>query len=235
MFHIRSMQLAFAFENRNEIGALQESLRSAVKLPSRPYERLSPIGQLVKSLLSSKTLDDVSWAAYWRLLERHETWPAMALAKPDELLETIHPVTYAEDKADHLHRTLQTVGKIAPDFDLSFLAAWPVMDALRWLERLPGVGRKVSASVLNFTSLARPAFVADTHIIRILTRQGVLRAGADARIAFEAVMARCPSWSAQELEELHRLMKRFGQQTCTHSNPQCNSCPVARTCLYARA
>jgi endonuclease-3 len=66
-----------------------------------------------------------------------------------------------------------------PDFDLSPLGEQPIEDALAWLERLPGVGRKVAASALNFSSLAIPAFVADTHVLPVLGRFGVIDAKAD--------------------------------------------------------
>ena len=107
------------------------------------------------------------------------------------------------------------------------------MEALIWLERFPGVGRKVSASVLNFSTLRRPAFVIDTHILRCLRRFGVISAKADTMTAYDSVMSATSGWSADDLVHLHIVLKRLGQTICRWDRGECRICPLKGHCALA--
>lgn len=196
---------------------------------------LAPMGQLVKSLISNRTLDAVSLAAYRRLMQAYPQWPELAAASTGDLEKLIGDVTFPEVKARHLGEALRIIGACRPDFDLDFLGRLGVDEALAWLERLPGVGRKVSASTLNFSTLAMPAFVVDTHVLRVLGRYGFVRSRADTPDAYDAVMAASPRWSAADLAELHVVMKRLGQTICRHDHARCSACPIRRCCKTASA
>ena len=58
--------------------------------------------------------------------------------------------------------------------DLGFLADAPREEALEFLERLPGVGRKTAACVMLF-SFDRPELPVDTHVYRVASRLGLIR------------------------------------------------------------
>ena len=222
------------------LGAAQDIERIRSRLLQRlgrpvPGIVRQPIGQLVKSLISTRTRDTVSLAVYKRLLRTYRRWHDLGVAPAAELTRVIADVTSPEIKAPNLGRTLRLIEASHPDFDLGFLAEKPVDQALNWLERLPGIGRKVSASVLNFSTLNRPAFVVDTHILRVLRRFGLVTSGADTKAAYEAVMAAASGWQAAELAELHGLLKRLGQTACRAEWPHCALCPLAGECRMARS
>jgi len=93
------------------------------------------------------------------------------------------------------------------------------------------VGRKVSASTLNASTLARPVFIVDSHVLRILQR---LRFTAgDGRAASEQVTGAVPGWSADDLLFFHDDMKRLGQTHCHVTAPDCASCALAPHCPSA--
>ncbi|WP_337187486.1 hypothetical protein [Phenylobacterium sp.] len=165
------MQTAFDFGAASALLKVRDRLRDHFGPLALPPQR-TPMAQLVKSLISNKTYDRVSLAAYGRLEAAYEGWPAMAAAPASELETHIAQVRFADRKAAHLAATLGIVARERPDFDLVFLGAWPADAAFGWLERLPGVGRKVAASTLNFSTLQRPAFVIDSHVQRVLQRLG---------------------------------------------------------------
>jgi len=228
------MQMTFDF------GAVADIawVRNQLKLFFGRLDRISlrsPIGQLVKSSISNRTLDEVSLAAYQRLIEAYPEWSALAAAPTGDVEALIGDVTFPIGKARKLGDALRDIEARHPDFDLNFLGRLSVAEALAWLERLPGVGRKVSASTLNFSTLSMPAFVVDMHVLRVLSRYGFVRARADTRNAYDAVMAACPRWSAAELIELHILMKRLGQTICRHDHARCRDCPIRRRCKTAAA
>ena len=228
------MQMAFDFGAVADMAWVRDRLRFFFGCADRVSAR-APIGQLVKSLISNRTLDEVSLAAYRRLVAAYPEWPALAAAPAGDVVALIGDVTFPDVKARHLGDALCVIGARHPDFDLDFLGRMSVAEALAWLERLPGVGRKVSASTLNFSTLNMPAFVLDTHVLRVSSRYGFVRNTAGTRAAYDAVMAASPRWSAAELAELHILMKRLGQTICRHDRARCPDCPIRRRCKAAAA
>lgn len=225
------MQARFAFVS-NDIAIWRSSLAPMLGgidvLPRR-----KPVGQLIKSLISGRTRDEVSLAAYRRLGAVFGSAAGIAAATPAEVERTIAAVTFAPAKAAWLVEALRIIGRDRYDRHLDFLARLPLDAALGWLERLPGVGRKVAASTLNASTLARPVFIVDSHILRVLQRLGFVPAAADGRLASEAVTAAMPDWSADDFLLFHIAMKRLGQIVCRFGTPDCAQCPLARACQAA--
>ena len=190
------MQLAFDF---GQSDALREAMRGLVGYfgPAGFGLRRRPIGQLVKSLISNKTYDAVSLDAYERLSQAL-TWAEIAAAPTERIEALIAGVEHADKKARHLKAALQLVEAAHPDFDLTFLGALDHAEALTWLVRLPGVGPKVAASVMNFSTIGRQAFVIDTHIVRILQRLGMIGPRTSAAAAHGPVLGVLAGWTPGE-------------------------------------
>ncbi|MEO1240807.1 MAG: endonuclease [Pseudomonadota bacterium] len=193
----------------------------------------TPIAQLVKSLISSRTHDEVSLLAFIQLTNRYASWSALADAPVEDVQRIISEVTFPDIKAQRVHLSLGAIRDSNPKFDLQFLSRKSTPDAIDWLEQLPGVGRKVSAAVLNFSTLRFPALVIDTHVLRVLRRYGIVRPKADTLMAYETMMEATSGWSASELTELHDLLKRLGKTHCRHHVVQCQSCSLRYDCVTA--
>jgi len=208
------MQASFDFA-ADDLAFMRGALRRFDPLQPRP--RRAPIWQLVRSLIGSRTYDTVSEPALRRLMAR---WPdpgGIAEAGVPAVLECIADVNYAEDKARNLVATMRQLGCETVACDLGFLRAWPVRAALAWLERLPGVGPKVSAATLNASTLAMPVFIVDSHVHRILLRFGFVGEHASAEHARDAVTA--TGLDAAALLDLFTRMKRLGQDVCHWADP----------------
>lgn len=220
-----NMQTSFPFGAATDVPRIRDALAARY---GRLHltERLEPLCQLVRSVLGCRTRDGVSWPAYQRLVEAYPRWSDLARAPPEDIEAVIGDVTHAGDKARRLGQALRAILARHAEFDLGFLADWPLNAAFTWLERLPGVGPKVAAATLNFSTLDRHAFVADTHVLRVLRRFGIIGEKADAWRAHEEVMAATDGWSAIELIELHALLKHHGQTLCRHNAPRCRDCPL---------
>ncbi len=228
------MQMAFDLGAGEDIAWVRARLRCRFGTIGGFVAR-TPVGQLVKSSISGRTRDEVSLGAYHRLIDAYPDWIDIARAAAADVEAVIGDVTFADVKARHLGEALRAVAACRPDFDLAFLGTLSVARALEWLERLPGVGRKVSASTLNFSTLRMPAFVVDTHILRILSRFGFVRGKADTRTAYDVTMAMACDWSAAELAELHIVMKRLGQEICRADRACCRDCPISQRCRFSNA
>ena len=229
MFYLPRMQMAFGFGASDDLKWVKDALQSRLGLVGTISMR-TPVGQLVKSSISGRTRDEVSLRAYQRLVGTYRDWPDLAVAPVNEVEAVIGDVTYPDVKARYLGEALRLIATRCADFDLAFLARLSVVRALAWLEHLPGVGRKVSASTLNFSTLHMAAFVVDSHVLRILRRYGFVRAKADTRTAYDAVMEMSDGWSATDLAELHILMKRLGQTICRADHADCRHCPLTGRC-----
>lgn len=225
------MQQAFAFAF-SDVARWRTALVGAFGDPL-PVRRRTPLGQLIKSMLSGRTRDAVSKAAYDALVARYPSPPRLAAASPAAIEAIVAPVTFAHDKAVNIAAALATIGRERPDYDLAFLADPPLADALAWLERLPGVARKVSASTLNASTLSRPVLIVDTHVLRVLHRLGFVGHTADYRAASEAVTAAMAGWSGDDFLLFHIVVKRLGQTICRWDVPECTRCPLARDCPTA--
>jgi endonuclease-3 len=195
-----------------------------------PAERRTPLGQLVKSIISSRTYDAVSAAAYEALSLDAAPLESLADMSVRQVLRSISAVTHPEIKAQYLIDTARRIREERPGACLDFLSEFPLEAALIWLERLPGVGRKVAASTLNASTLNLPVFIVDTHVLRILSRLGFVDSKADYRVASEAVTAAMPCWNGDDFLRLHILIKRLGQHICRYDVPACARCPLAETC-----
>ncbi|HEY2032993.1 MAG TPA: hypothetical protein VGH02_04840 [Rhizomicrobium sp.] len=193
--------------------------------------RVSAINQFIRSFIASRTLDWQSDRAFTRLLNRYSGPEALAEAPVGEIEAALEGVQFADKKARELKDALLHIRARAGSVDLEFLAGLDVETALVWLEQIRGVGRKIAAATLNFSTLKKRAFVVDTHIIRIMRRFGFVKPNAETEDVYEAVMAAAGDMSADDLTEFHWHLKRLGQNTCKALKANCSVCPLIESCL----
>lgn len=228
------MQLSFDLAGASPLAGAQRRLLTRFG-PKRDERRYDPVSQLVKSILSSQTYDAVSASAYLRLQRRYPDWDWLIRASEADIRAVIADVTFAEKKASCLQAALQTIQTQRGVLTLDFLAELSSDFALAWLERMHGVGRKIAAAVVNFSTLRGYAFVIDTHVLRVAQRLGLISPRiTTAEKAYQPLMALVPpTWDADDLYEMHWLMKRLGQSLCTYDKPMCRDCPLRSLCAYA--
>lgn len=225
------MQLLLPLTRENAlIAEIQRRLLACLGRPG-PFRPLDPVSQLVMGIIGGRTLGADSLRAFKGLLVGFPSWEALRDGPGPAVEAAIRPVTYGEAKARHLQRALRLVTALRGRLDLDFLGDWPVEPALAWLERLPGVGRKVSAATLNFSTLRRPALVIDTHHLRVVARLRLVGPHATIATAYDHIVPRLPrSWDAADLDDHHQLLKRLGQRHCHAQAPSCGACPLRDLC-----
>jgi endonuclease-3 len=224
------MQMMFSLGQTAELRAIRDRLRRHFG-PVKEEPRLDPVSRFVRSFLGSRNRDASSWAAFHRLRQRFESWDEMADAPVAEIEAELQDVAFAEKKAPDLKRALEKIRVRAGALNLDFLGTLDVDAALVWLEQIHGVGRKIAASTLNFSTLRRRAFVADSHVIRVLQRFGFVTKNATTEAVYDAVMLAAGDCDAGDLYQLHWHLKRLGRQICTHQRAHCALCPLSELCL----
>lgn len=224
------MQLSFDLEAAPVLPQLREQLLSLFG-PQTRSKRLDPLSQLIKTALNARTVDGVAWATFQTLLKACPDWNDLGDLRPAELERLIAPVTHADSKARQLPILIRVLRARPHGLDLDFLADHPVGEAMAWLQELPGVGPMAAAATLNFSSLNKRAFVVDTHVHRVLKRLGIVGRKSDVAEAYERMMSMIPAeWTADDLFELHWLLKGLGQDTCTAQLALCGRCPLKSLC-----
>ena len=232
----RAMQLPLLLDERHRVlEEIDRRLRLRFGLPG-PWLRLDPTSQLVLGMVGGRTYEAVTLRAFEALIWRFRSWDRVRDAPVAALRGTIAPVTFAEVKAGRLKAALRAITALRGCLLLDFLGTWPVDEALAWLERLPGVGRKTAAATLNFSTLRMQALVIDTHHLRVLRRLGLVGWRSDALDAYGRIVPYLPaSWAAEDLDTHHQLMKALGQRICRHAKPICRDCPLQDLCRTAGA
>jgi endonuclease-3 len=224
------MQLTFDLEAEPLLPRLRDRLLGFYG-PQQPGKRMDPLSQMIKSVVSSRTYDAVSWAAFLKLREAFPDWGALADTSPKDIEAILAPVTHAEAKARQLPVLIRVLKTRPNGLDLSFLGDHIVDQAMAWLRELPGVGPKSAAATLNFSTLNMRAMVVDTHVHRVTKRLGLTSRTGDAAQAYDTLMSMIPyDWTAEDLYELHWLFKGLGQDICTDQLALCGRCPFRETC-----
>jgi endonuclease-3 len=224
------MQTELAFGQTADLKTIKVRLRSAFG-PEPEGVRLRPIDQFIRGFIGSRTYDWQSNRAFTRILNRFTGPEEMADAPVAEIARLLEGVTHGDDKAKNLQGALREIRAASGALDLEFLGGLEVGPALQWLEQIHGVGRKIAAATLNFSSLRKRAFVVDTHIIRVMRRFGFVRSHATTQDVYDAVMAAADRFSATDLYELHWHLKKLGQNTCEHARAACTACPLSDFCM----
>ena len=191
---------------------------------------------LVQGVIGARTKSEISNAATQGLLDRHGSWEAVAALPVERLQAELSTQTYPRVAAERLKESLLSILALRGTVDLSHLDAMETGNAMRWLEQLPGIGRKIAAGVMNASTLERRVVVLDGHHTRILRRMGLVPPKANADRAFCAINpVMPPEWSAADYDEHHLLMKKVGQTCCRPSAMFCHECPAQALCETGRA
>jgi endonuclease-3 len=189
-----------------------------------------PIAELILTVLSQSTNDRNRDLAYLRLRERFPSWEQVRDAPPAEVEEAIRPGGISKVKSVRIQAILRAISADRRDppheLSLDWLSRAPIEEARDYLTALPGVGRKTAACVLLFAYGLHDVPV-DTHVSRVGSRLGLLRAGAPFEELHDQMLALTPP--GQELE-LHVNLLRHGRRTCFARSPACGECALARMC-----
>ena len=192
----------------------------------RPH--LSPVGELVSTILSQNTNDVNRDIAYDTLLEKFPTWEEIRDAEEKKILPLIKTAGLANQKGPAIQNALKIITKERGQIELDFLKGMSSQEASEWLIKLKGVGPKTAAIVLLF-SLDLPAFPVDTHVYRITGRVGIRPEKMSA--------AKAHTYLAEQFEPetyypVHLNIIRLGREVCKARQPLCQNCPLTRICEY---
>ncbi len=192
----------------------------------RPH--LSPVGELVSTILSQNTNDTNRDLAYESLTEQFPTWESVRDAPEDKIMQAIKTAGLANQKGPAIQNALREITSARGQIELDFLRSKSPQQALEWLVKLKGVGPKTASIVLLF-SLGMPAFPVDTHVFRVTGRVGIRpkKMSADKAHTYLAEL-----FPVESYYPVHLNLIRLGREVCQARSPRCLDCPLKKMCAY---
>lgn len=180
----------------------------------------NPFHLIVATRLSAQCTDARVNLVTPELFARYPVPEKMMNAPVTEIEELIHSCGFFRQKAKDLiglsKMLVEEYGGTVPD-------------TIEELTRLPGVGRK-TANLIVGDVYKKPAVVADTHLIRISNRLGLVETKDPAKVETELRKILPPEESN---DFCHRCVM-FGRDVCDARRPRCGNCPLAKECEYAK-
>lgn len=213
---------------------VHERLAPVYGTPVSFFSQKDPLSELVSALLSHRTRNADSGAAFKRLRAAFPTWEAVRDAPVEEVEALLNGVRWPEQKAPRIQQILREITKrLNGELTLDFLAELSVTEARAWLEQMNGVGPKTSAAVLLFSTLRRPALPVDSHHHRVAQRVGLIGPKVGPAAAHAILEAQLPDdWTAQQVYDNHELLMFHGQRVCHYRTPACHRCPLTDLCDF---
>ncbi len=100
----------------------------------------------------------------------------------------------------------------------------------KFLETLPGVGRKTTNVVLS-NLFNTPCIAVDTHVSRVSKRLGIAKENDDV-LTIEKKLNK--TFKKEQLNRLHHQLVLFGRYYCKAKNPECVNCGLKNICTYQK-
>ena len=190
--------------------------------------RLSPMDELISTILSQNTNDANRDTAFKRLKKKFPSWEAVRDAPIADVIEAIRPAGLANQKGTRIQAILHQISIEKGGLDLNFLKELDREEARAWLSRFKGVGPKTAAIVLLF-SLDIPAFPVDTHIYRVTGRLGLR----PHKMSVEEAHRWLENlFLPSQYGPAHLNLIRLGREICHAREPECQLCPLNKLCEH---
>lgn len=195
----------------------------------RPHHsHLDPVSELVCTIISQNTNDNLRDQAYRALRQRFPTWEEVRDAPVQEVIEAIKVAGLGQTKAPRMQQALRRITAERGKLELDFLREMSVEEAKAWLTAMNGIGPKTAAIILLF-SLGMPAFPVDTHIHRVSRRLGLIPPQTSREKAHELLEAMLPP---ETYYTFHLNLIRHGREVCGARKPRCELCTLRDVCDY---
>ena len=205
-------------EKKTRIAAIVEALKEVYPEAICALEHGGdPYKLLVMGRLSAQCTDARVNIVCRELFAAYPTLEAMAAADVTDVENHVRSCGFYRHKARDIVLGCQM---LLTDF------GGKVPGTMEELTALPGVGRKTANLILGDV-YRQPAYVCDTHCIRITGRLGLTDGSKDPLQVERQLRDVIPPKESNNF--CHRLVL-FGRDVCTARSPKCSECPLKADC-----
>ncbi len=207
---------------RKELAAVcVERLKEEYPGAQCSLEYKNPLELLISVRLAAQCTDARVNMVTPALFERFPTLDAFCEAEEDEIAELIKSCGLYKSKARDIYKMVRV---LRDDY------GGKVPDTIEELVKLPGVGRK-TANLIVGDVYHKPAFVTDTHCIRICGLLGLTDNKEPYKVEKDLRAVIEPS---EGNDFCHRLVLH-GRAVCIARRPKCDKCCMNDVCRYANS
>lgn len=174
---------------------------------------------LIATMLSAQTTDKMVNMVTDVLFKKYPDLISLSRANINDIITIIKPIGTFNKKAKNVIEISQ---RLVLDYN------GHVPNNRKYLESLPGVGRKTTNVVLS-NLFDVPCIAVDTHVSRVSIRLGLASLGDSPLIIEEKLTS---LFDSESLSRLHHQLVLFGRYYCTARCPKCDGCKLKGICKY---
>lgn len=170
---------------------------------------------LLSVMLSAQTTDKSVNDATRELYKKYDTLEKLSTLSENEISSYISRIGFHNVKSKNFKKIvsiLKDIGYVPND--------------RKFLESLPGVGRKTASVVLG-ELFDVPSFAVDTHVFRLAHRFGITNSKDDV-LSTEKKLKKY--FKESEYNRVNSQMVLFGRYICTSKKPKCELCNLKNIC-----
>ena len=173
---------------------------------------------LIATVLSAQCTDARVNMVTKELFSKYDIY-SLAAANINDIKKIIKSVGTYTRKSEYI---IEIAKRLVNDYN------GKVPNDRKYLESLPGVGRKTCNVVLS-NIYDVPTIAVDTHVERVSKRLNLVRQNDDVLKVENKLMKKIPKnkWS-----RFHHQMVLFGRYICKSKNPDCENCLLNNECKY---
>ncbi|MBR3199583.1 MAG: endonuclease III [Bacilli bacterium] len=172
---------------------------------------------LLATMLSAQTTDKRVNMVTKTLFKKYPTLNDLSQANINEVMNIIKPIGTFRIKGNNL---IEIAKRLIKDYD------GKLPNDRKYLETLPGVGRKTANVVLS-NIFNEPCIAVDTHVSRVSKRLNLAKPKDDPLIIEKKLTKK---FKKEDLCKRHHQMVLFGRYYCTARNPKCETCKLKEIC-----
>lgn len=170
---------------------------------------------LLSVMLSAQTTDKSVNKAVKNLYSKYDTLDKLNTLSIDEIQSYIKSIGLYKVKSNNFKSIVSELVKIGY-----------VPNDRKYLESLPGVGRKTASVVLS-QLFNEPSIAVDTHVFRVSKRLGITKENDDL-IKTEKKIKKY--FNRDDWNRINSQFVLFGRYYCTSKNPKCENCLLKNIC-----
>ena len=174
---------------------------------------------LLSVMLSAQTTDKSVNSVTKDLYEKYDTLEKLNSLSISEISKYIKSIGLYKTKSYNFKCIVTEINKIGY-----------VPNDRKFLETLPGVGRKTASVVLS-TLFDEPNFAVDTHVYRVAKRLNI-RKEKDDVLKTETKLKKY--FNKEDWNIVNQELVLFGRYYCTSKNPKCEGCKLKNICKEKR-
>ena len=174
---------------------------------------------LISVMLSAQTTDKRVNEVTSILYKKYNTLEKLANADINDIISIIRPIGTFHKKSSNI---IEISKRLISD------CKGKVINDRKYLESLPGVGRK-TVNVVLANLFDEKLIAVDTHVGRVAKRLSLARDKDDVLQIEKKLNKKFPK---ESLGRLHHQLVLFGRYYCKSQNPKCETCKIKDICKY---